>query len=328
MRILSKERGLYGSDVELVAQTKDCAVYKVETDRGKGIMTSFEIFQGIEILYNDFHTGLCFSGKIPTSDLMEINHCRQGRFECEFNNGSCAYLEEGDLAVNMMSNKTKNAYFPLEHYYGVSVFIDIEQANKSISSVLSDISIDLYALRDKLCPGNQCFIMRATDSIEHIFSELYTVPDKVKFGYFKLKVLELLLFLSIVDVAVLEERKYFQKSHVDIIKTIKEHMTEHLDSHFTLEELSAHFGIPLTAMKLCFKGVYGTSIYSYMRSYRMQAAAALLCRSSDSISAIAGKVGYVNASKFSLAFKNVIGLSPLEYRKRNCPIGAIADRLE
>ena len=67
-------------------------------------------------------------------------------------------------------------------------------------------------------------------------------------------------------------------------------------------------------MKLCFKGVYGTSIYSYMRTYRMNKAAIMLKQTKENISEIAHKVGYNNSSKFASAFKTVIGKSPKEYR--------------
>lgn len=327
--ILSKESDLYDPEVKVDIQTDDCTVYRMESDNGEGIMTSYKVFPGIELLYNDFNMGSCFHNKRPCYDIMEINHCRQGRFECDFDNGSYVYLEEGDLAVNMLSNRTKNSCFPLEHYHGVSVIINLVEAAHSISYVLKDISIDLYELRDKLCSNNQCFIMRARDSVEHIFSELYTIPDKVKCGYFKLKVLELLLFLSVVDVAdKREERPYFHKSQVEIVKDMKKYMTNNLEYHYTLEELSEHFCIPLTAMKLCFKGVYGVSIYAFMRSYRMHAAAVLLRQGTDSVTAIANKVGYINSSKFACAFKQVIGMSPVEYRKTNNLNGAICDRLE
>ncbi|MEA5084137.1 MAG: AraC family transcriptional regulator [Lachnospiraceae bacterium] len=301
----------------------------MESDSGEGVMTSYNVFPGIEILYNDFHMGNCFNNKQALLNIMEINHCREGRFECDFQNGACAYLEEGDLSVNMLGNKTKNSCFPLEHYHGVSVVIDIDEAASSISSVLNDISIDLHALRDKLCFGDQCFIMRAKDSVEHIFSELYTVPDQVKYGYFKLKVLELLLFLSIVEVSdSRNERKYFNKNQVEIVKEIKEFMTHNLEEHYTLEVLSNNFCIPLTAMKLCFKGVYGTSIYAFMRSYRMQVASVLLRQGTESVTAIANKVGYINASKFAFAFKQVMGMSPLKYRKINRLNGVTLDHLE
>ena len=280
-------------------------------------MTCYQVFPGIELLYNDFHTGSCFGNKHACPNVMEINHCRRGRFECEFDNGTCAYLEEGDLSVSLLSNRTKNPCFPLEYYYGVSVVIDIAESPDAISSLLGNIPIDLPALRDRLCGNNCCFIMRATDSIEHIFSELYTVPDAVRPGYFKLKVLELLLFLSIVDISgIRPQRLYFHKEQVEIIKQIKQYITENIESHYTLETLSMRFGIPLTTMKLCFKGVYGTPIYAFIRSYRMQTAALLLAQSSESVTDIAGRVGYANASKFSGAFRQTVGLTPLKYRQK------------
>ncbi len=319
MSILSKQMELYGSEIEVVSQSLDRSVYRMASDGGDGIMTGYHVFPGVELVYNDFHRGDCFQAIPASRDVMEINHCRLGRFECELHDGSCVYLEEGDLSVNMMGTRTKHSCFPLEHYHGVSVVIELGEASRSISRALSDISIDLYMLREMLCNLDRCFIMRATDSIEHIFSELYRIPDKIKRGYFKLKVLELLLFLSVVDQTdALEERQYFHKSQVDIIKRMKQYMTENLERHDTLEELSDRFDIPLTAMKLCFKGVYGNPIYSFMRNYRMQAAAVLLCRSKESISSIAAQVGYLNSSKFASAFKEVMGMSPFEYRKINC----------
>ncbi|MDQ7096488.1 AraC family transcriptional regulator, partial [Desulfosporosinus sp. PR] len=181
-----------------------------------------------------------------------------------------------------------------------------------------DVSIDLYGLRDKLCADNRCFIMRSKDSVEHIFSELYRIPDNIKRVYCKLRVLELLVFLSIVDAADnREQRPYFQKRQVEIVKAIKEHLTGNLECQETLAELALRFGISLTAMKLCFKGVYGTSIYAFRRAYRLQAAAALLRQSSDTVSVIASKVGYANSSKFASAFREIMGVSPLEYRNKH-----------
>lgn len=320
---------LHGPGVQSVLHTADSTVYQMICSGGSGVMTSFPVFDGIELIYNDFHAGSCVSGKCSANDIMEINHCRKGRFECDFSDGSCVYLEEDDLAVNMLNNQTQNPCFPLEVYSGVSVLIDLRRAEQSLSGVLSDISIDLQALRGKLCPGNRCFVMRASDSIRHIFSELYTVPDQVKFGYFKIKVLELLLFLSVLEPSDgMEQHRYFQKNQVERVKQMRDSMVQNIESHFTLAELSARFDLPITAMKLCFKGIYGISIYAYMRDYRMRRAAVLLCESKASVSEIAGQLGYANASKFSSAFKQVMGLPPLEYRKRNCPNGAGAHGAE
>ena len=60
-------------------------------------------------------------------------------------------------------------------------------------------------------------------------------------------------------------------------------MVSNLRQHYTLEQLSEQFDIPLTSMKACFKGVFGCSIYAYIKSYRMQAATVLL-QNSDIVS--------------------------------------------
>ena len=135
--------------------------------------------------------------------------------------------------------------------------------------------------------------------------------------YLKVKVLELLMFLNQVSLQdYQEERRYFARNQVQTIKKVQEYMTADLRNHYTLQELSEKFEIPLTSMKVCFKGVYGCSIYAYMKSYRMQAAAILLRDTSDSITEIAAKMGYDNPSKFSEAFKKEFGELPSEFRKK------------
>lgn len=225
---------------------------------------------------------------------MEINHCCEGRFECDFKSGEVAYLGEGDLAINSLGNQPYSTYFPLSHYHGISILINIPLAQKTIndvSEVLGKIKINLYELLEKL--KGDCFIMRATNIVQHIFSELYNAPENLRAGYLQLKVMELLLFLDSTDLKEEStERQYFYKVHVDTIKEIKTYLTTHIEERFTQQELSERFHIPLTTMKSCFKGVYGMPLSSYMREYRMQAASVMLQNSNESIYMIAKSVGY------------------------------------
>ena len=93
-------------------------------------------------------------------------------------------------------------------------------------------------------------------------------------------------------------------------------MVSNLRHHYTLEHLSEQFDIPITSMKACFKGVFGCSIYAYIKSYRMQAATVLLQNSDCSITEIAMKMGYDNPSKFSEVFKKEYEMTPSEFRKK------------
>lgn len=307
---------LYGAGISEVIQTDHCSIYKLKNSSGEGVITNYKVFPGIEVCYNDMHMEYCREGKLVRNDIMEINHCREGRFECRLINGDYVYLEPGDLTANVLSNRPINSYFPISHFHGISILISMEIASRMVSSILKDVSVDLKRIRHALCPQDRLFVMRSAESIQHIFAELYTIPNEVKKGYLKLKVMELLLFLSVIDPSQYQEvRTYYNKSQVEMIKTMHVFMIEHLDQHFTLQELSEKFHIPLTAMKRCFKGIYGKSIYAYMRTFRMQEAAKMINNNNESITTIAQKVGYSNAGKFSSAFKDVMHILPSEYKK-------------
>ena len=290
-----KNTTYYGTTVQVMTRDDRCSVFKMENETGKGIMTRFPVLGGIELIYNDMHIAhvRAEQNKLPRPEVMEINHCREGRFECEFPDGRTACLGAGDLAVNMLTHPASSSWFPLSHYHGISVMVDLPTARETlrqIGTALEEMPIDPYALRDRLCGGNTCFIMRATETIQHIFSELYAVPPAVRSGYCKLKALELLLFLDSADLpGHRENRAYITRAQADTVRAIRDCLTEHLDQRITLPELSRRFGVPLTTMKQNFKTVYGDPIGAYMQSYRMQRAMWLLQTTDQSITAIEGR---------------------------------------
>ena len=128
--------------------------------------------------------------------------------------------------------------------------------------------------------------------------------------------MELLLCLDALELPkTTEERPYYYRSQVEKVKVIQQFLTQHMSENFTQEELSERFEIPLSAMKNCFKSVYGTTIKAWLTDYRMnQAAEFLRAEDKKSVAEIAGMVGYDSASKFAIAFRKVMGMSPMEYR--------------
>ncbi|NMM64967.1 helix-turn-helix transcriptional regulator [Clostridium sp. P21] len=291
-------------------------IYKMDCNNGLGIMTVYKVFTGIELIYYEFEVASCLCD-LPTYDnIIEINHCKEGREECKLLDGSFLYMGEGDLSINMMSNHADTIGFPLKHYKGISVVIYMDEIVNEVPKILKDINIDIYNLKEKFCTHDKCFVMRAKDKIEHIFSELYSVPESVQKAYFKLKVLELLVFLSITDESQEEEKEYYSKEQVERIKEIKKFITKNSQHRYTIEELAKMYCISPTGLKTYFKGIYGTSIATYVKEYRIKNAAISLRQTKNSIADVALSVGYESQSKFAAAFKKIIGISPLEYRKK------------
>lgn len=314
---------LYGETVEDENNLcPDCKVYKLSNETGTGRITAYQVFTGIELYYNDMHMAYCNQNQATAKNMIEINHCCIGRYECNFGENGCCYMAAGDLSIGSVMKKKSFSAFPLSHYHGITIIVDLDELLPEVRQIMKLLNIDLNYIQKYICEDNRLCIMRANPSIEHIFSELYHVREQRKPGYMKIKMLELLLFLSDLDeVKEVTQTDYYNQKQVKLIKEVAAFITKDLTKHYTIEQLSERFGISTTTLKKCFRGVYGTSVYAYLRTYRLQIAQKMLIETGLQITEIANKIGYENPNKFTSAFREVYGISPTEFRK-----GVLLDR--
>lgn len=231
-------------------------VMMISDETGEGKMTVHQILPGIMICFTDMHMEQCTSEFELNSGqkVLCIDQCREGRIEMENQPGIFSIMRENELRVDDRKHHKDMAYYPLRHYHGVSIFLEVHAAQKSLDEMFHGFSIDL--------------------------------------------------------------KPYYDKTQMEKIRAIHEQITSNLQVRVTIEELSKQYDMPATSMKKCFREIYGDSIYSYQKRYRMNVAANLLMEDSKvEIQEIALKMGYENPGKFSSAFKSVMGVTPAKYRK-------------
>ncbi len=306
-----------GTGVKL-AENDGCSVYQFQNETGEGTITIYEVFPGVSLSYNDFHIRYYDSEFKPDRDLFCIDHCREGRLEYPAADDAYSYVEAGDLKLDRRLTHTGHFEMPLSHYHGAMVSFDMDAACRSLPQEIKDFPVNLRALQEKFCGGIYPYVVHGAGSIEHIFGELYAVPEKIKRPYFKIKILELLLYLEALELPENPaEKPYFYRTQVEKVKAVQQFLVGHMDENFTQEEMSRRFDIPLTPLKNCFKSVFGASIGSYLLEYRMnQAAVFLRTKREMSVAEIAGCVGYDSPSKFAAAFRRKMGMTPMDYRNR------------
>ena len=289
-------------------------VYQIANDSGEMILTEYQVFPGIKLIYQDVHMSRYEYPAQNQNQTLEIHHCREGRYEYQMGK-QYYYLASGDLSVSRGSETGTEAFFPTKHYHGITIQIDTAKAPACLSCFLDDVNVRPVLLMEKFCSSQPCFIIRSTESLEHIFSELYTVPSSIRNGYFKIKVLELLLFLSSLDTQISQtEQHSCPPSQVRLAKAVCSYVCAHMSQHFTIGELSEKFHVSPTQLKKSFRNVYGNSVYAYVRTQKMLSAARLLQDTSRTILDIAGECGYDNGSKCSKAFREVMGMTPRDFR--------------
>lgn len=289
--------------------------YSFSDNTGDAVITVYTVFPGIELVYDSVHTDYFDLSVRSEGSYIEIHHCHEGRIEQKFDEGAM-YLMPGDLSIAVRS-KTKSRYrFPLRHYHGITITIDVDVAPECFENFLDDVSVKPLMVAKRLCREKSFFVLRNETYIEHIFSELYSAPRNGKIGYFKVKILELFLILNEISVAGDEtEEVQTSRSKVALAKRAEEYLAEHMSQHIKISELAKRFNVSDSYLKIAFKDVFGVPIYSYIRNQRMQIAAKWLISSDRTIMQIANECGYGNASKFSAAFRDVMGETPSDYRK-------------
>ena len=271
---------LYGTSAcKKVQDTEFCECFHLENESGTGMITLYHVFPGIDLVYNDMHMEYCNKEQKPASSVMEINYCMEGRCECVFEQNEYGYIAAGDLSFCSLKKTGHVSEFPTSRYHGITITLDFSMITDEMKRILQLLSVNLEKISN-ISKTHSFTIIRANQSIEHIFLELYKVPEEIRYGYIRVKILELLLVLTGFDLK------------------------------------SVRFKMSPTVLKKCFKGVYGNSVYAYMKKYRLQMAERLLKENKLTIGEIALQIGYQNPNKFTSAFRTEYGMTPTEYRKK------------
>lgn len=307
--------------IEEMTETAQATLYE-GNETGEGTMRCFEIAPGIQITYNDLNMDSCFQPIRFEKNFLQINHCLEGCYECELESGTVSFLGEGDLCVDYLS-KDKQVFLgsriPLKKYRGITVLLEMETAQCTLDQGFQQAHINLEQIRNRLCSDGRSLIIKSKHEIDHIFSELYSVDERIQVPYFWIKVIELLLFLSLLDDSAVQRPQQFSADISKRTQEVYQYIIENPFTKDTIQDLAYMFGMAESSLKRCFKSISGVSIGAFMKRKRIEAAAEMLISESTlSIGEVGNIAGYENQSKFSAAFKSVMGVTPQTYRHKYC----------
>lgn len=102
--------------------------------------------------------------------------------------------------------------------------------------------------------------------------------------------------------------------------TMCEFIKENYGENISVKEIAAAASVSERECYRRFKSTMSTSPIKYLDSLRIRKAAELLSATRLSVTDICFSVGFSNGSYFSHRFKEMLGCSPLEYRKANLHI--------
>jgi AraC family transcriptional regulator len=246
----------------------------------------------------------------PTQNYLEIKFCvtgnvfcREKKKECDFcrNTDSTGCVEHID-SVDVLSFKFTPNY--------LTQFKKASKNNNLVEHVLTFTHPQNFTKTLPLCRKTRTAIEALlnhnyTDTLENIFINaqvqmllLYSVDCMLNNHQHQPTIFEC-KFLANAD-----DREKIYKA--------REILLEHIGDPLTIKALSRKVAINECYLKKGFKELFGTTVFDFYQTQRMEHAKYLLYDKGLSVTDVSGLLGYSSISHFSTAFKKHTGIKPCE----------------
>ena len=134
-------------------------------------------------------------------------------------------------------------------------------------------------------------------------------------------------FETVHDILSWLRRRFFELSELlylkkqrqkrKLIDEITQYVQQRLDQKITLNEVAAHFDFTPNYLGQLFKAETNILFSDFLNELRMKRVCELLADPTKKVYEIAELVGYKNIIYFNRQFKQTMGMSPGEYRKKH-----------
>lgn len=106
-----------------------------------------------------------------------------------------------------------------------------------------------------------------------------------------------------------------------MIQAVARYVHRHIRETIRLADVAKVAGLSESHLRARFRALAGMGLGAYIRQYRLHRARMLLVSTGIRMKEVADRCGYDSLYVFSRAFRNQMGMSPSQYRRRNTASG-------
>ncbi len=230
------------------------------------------------------------------------------RFQFEYVTAGKGYVEIGGTTYTVRAGDLFfiNKWSPNLYYTDKNDLLEKEFI--TVSGSLVEGLVQIYQL-------HSAFLSRRTDALD-IFRQIHQALSQIEFlGRDKTFEKVEFLLLQLIQKLAAEPFSLAEKN-ISTPEAMLEYIHHHLETKFTLEDMSQYFFLSKAQLIRIFKARYHITPIQYVILKRIETSMYLLENSNLSIKDIAERLAFSDSKHYTKTFTRLTGVAPIKYRKQ------------
>ena len=316
---------LFQTYMDLISKRESEEIYRLNEPIGEGIMKHSHIAKGIELVYSELESySPNYQAEKKEVDGLEIMYIVDGHGEFELQNRQFACGEKGDVMIFNCKSAVKKAMLGKSGMNCISLILFTEDTISFLNDFLGTKDFCSADFFTEIRKSDSAVSFPCVELLEKLFLETIRLPSAFSKHTVRLAVVHAIILLvqkfrdkDGCDLRLKSDTPdaYFSGSTGRKVQNVRRIINSNLEKEISIDELAGKVNLNRTTLQKVFKEMYGLTVNEYRTKARLQLAKNLLASTELSITEIAGRCGYANASKFSEVFKKNEGVLPKDWRK-------------
>ncbi|MDR0229752.1 MAG: AraC family transcriptional regulator [Flavobacteriaceae bacterium] len=253
------------------------------------------------------------------NDALKMHFRLSGESNCYCSEGGSFGLQSGEHSLMFHNNcETKVVMQPTEKK---GKFIEIMISRRLFEHYFEEGNDFQKRFLEQANVKTHVWTNRSLKITPEMFAILQDMQKDTYNGYLKKLFLEakftelMLLQVDAFDKVKITDTTKYSTQELDKIHYVKVLIEQHINNPLTIAQLSRQVGLNTKKLTMGFKAVFQTTVFDYVKSYRMQEAKRLLLDCNWYVGEVAEHLGYKNAQHFTVAFKKYYGILPSLFKR-------------
>ena len=301
----------------LIKQNEDRMEFEINQKYGEGKQIIYKIFDGFYAEFSDYTCGAItgVDNNSFSSDMVVMYQILDGKAMINLKNNKTILLKKGDIIQYVGKAEFTECLGFDCNLVTVGVFGYYAKLLDSLRKTGVDTAfLELYY--DDIKQNKDVIVYSKSIKFSGLVRDVHLLLQKNDDFLLKIKASELLhCGIGNYKKYKPKEKPKFDTVYIEKVFEIKEYLDKNFTSSPTLHQLAGRFGLNVTYLKEIFKECFNIQPHRYIILKRLEESKKVLSETNLKVNDVAMSLGFASSSKFSQAFKQKYGCSPMQFRK-------------